>query len=71
MKGGTICVIQDGRMVLATPQISHIGSLATMLWVFLLERRLSNSWTINSSMDYLLFGLFLAPFKFQRDFPQL
>ena len=27
--------------------------------------RLPNSCTVNSSMDYLLFGLFPAPFKFQ------
>ena len=33
--------------------------------------RLPNSCRVNSSMDYLLFGLFPAPFKFQGDFPQL
>ena len=33
--------------------------------------RLPSSCRVNSSMDYLLFGLFPAPFKFQGDFPQL
>lgn len=57
--------------------VSHIGSLATMAWVFLPERcwercrLLSNSRTFDSSADYLLFVLFLASFKCQRDFPQL
>ena len=33
--------------------------------------QLPNSCTVNSPMDYLLLGLFPAPFKFQGDFPQL